>query len=189
MTMSHSTFKELCEACYVTREDIEAMYMQNPTEPWSVEDTYTEDDRKADAESFLDTVFGSEGELNLPQLSQRMEETRRRMMEKTLTSSIWGTIGNIQSAIARTAANAFREYMQILPDAPLLSLEQLRKEGKPSPYREDMQFPNFVEKPDGSVGFDGTTHSADEAAAGMMYAGDMLALLIAREYEFEDRMP
>jgi len=51
-----------------------------------------------------------------------------------------------------------------------------------------MEFPTFVEKPKEGLVVEGA-HTADHEAASMMYNGNLLALLISREYEFEEGIP
>lgn len=166
--MSFAAFRELCEACYVSREQVEMKYSAHPTKPWSsCSDDYSEDIQRSDAANFMNAVFGDDVELNLPELSIRINALQRRMTGTT--GPIWNTIGNIRVAIARNAADSFRKYMEVLPESPELDGEDIRRNGKPSPYG-GMDFPRVVRKPDGSSVTE--THPADYEAAAMMYERD-----------------
>ncbi len=186
--MSYAQFQELCEACYVTKEALEDKYNADPTHPWSPgTGDYTPDLRQRDAGNFLNEVFGEDDELDLSELSLRIKAYRERMQSEHPKGPIWSTIGNIRVATSKAAADALRLYMDVLSEAPELTLEEIRTQGKPTPYGE-MRFATFVKKLDGSITPDGA-HPADYEAAGTMYDGDLLALLIAREYDIEDYLP
>lgn len=185
--MNYEKFQELCEACYVAREVVEEIYGASPDKPWSSGNDYAEDNRVTDATHFFNEVFGVDGELDMTQLSSRVATYRERLQNEGIKGGIWATIGNIRTAIAKAAAKTFIAYLEVLPDQPQLDAEQIREQGKPSPYG-NMQFPNFVQKPDGGFTMEGT-HPADHEAAEMMYDGNYLALLIAREYDMEDCLP
>lgn len=185
--MSFVEFQELCGACYVSREDVEAKYNANPHEPWSSgSDDYSDTVRQADAASFLSEIF-TEDELDLSNLSARINKYRQRLIDNKVQGPIWSTIGNIRAAAARAAAEAFRKYVEVLPEPPGFDAEEIRKSGKPSPYR-DMQMPVLETKPGGDIVMKGERH-ADYQAAAEMYDRDFLALLIAREYDIEEYMP
>ena len=184
--MSYSTFQELCGACYISRRDIEEEYNTNMNKPWFSRDfDYTEDKRSNDVNKFLDELFQNDKELDLEQLSSGISRFKEKIKE--VRGPIWSTIGNVSAAIARAASESFKKYCELLPERPDIDLEEILKQIKPSPYG-NMQFPNFIEKPDGGFATKGT-HPADYEAICMMYDGNLLALLIAREYDFEQYMP
>lgn len=186
--MSYREFQGLCEACFVTRSDVEETYEAHPHGPWSSDsDDYTNDKREEDTEHFLNAIFGAEGELDLQQLSTRIAARQQRLISENAKGGIWATIGNIRTAIAKVASTAFCRYLELLPDPPRLDIEEIRNQGKPSPYG-DMEFPTFVKKKGGGITRKGN-HPADHEAAAAMYDGNLLALLIAREYDFEEHMP
>jgi hypothetical protein len=185
--MSFAAFLELCGACYVSREDVEVIYNANPNNPWSSgSDDYTNHFRQIDATNFLNDIFMKD-ELDLFELSERINAYRQKLIDKKVEGPIWSTIGNIRSAAARAAAESFRKYVRVLPDPLELSAEDIRSSGKPSPYR-NMQIPVFDFKPEGGLIKKNKQH-ADYQAAVEMYHGDFLALLIAREYDIEEYMP
>lgn len=184
--MSFAAFQELCGACYVSRGDVEEIYNANPHEPLSGRDDYTDAAQRTDAATFLNAIF-TEGELDIAKLCANINKYRQRLIEEEVHGSMWATIGNIRSAVAKAAAKAFRTYAEVLPEQPTLEAEEIRMGGKPSPYR-DMQMPFFEIKPGGGVKKKGKRH-ADYQAAAEMYDGDLLALLIAREYDIEEYMP
>tara|TARA_Y100000310_G_C20397027_1_gene675584 strand:+ start:186 stop:749 length:564 start_codon:yes stop_codon:yes gene_type:complete len=184
--MSYSRFQEISGACYVSRTDIEEKYKANPTEPWSVDGKeYNKERRESDASSFLDDLFLDENELDLEQISSGISKYREKMRD--VRGPIWSTIGNVKVAVAKAASDSFAQYHFVLPEEPEIDFDVVRDEGKPSPYG-DMTFPNFVEKPGEGFIVDGY-HPADYQAAAQMYEGNLLALLLAREYDFEETMP
>lgn len=178
--MNYELFQTICESCYITRKEVEETYNKNPKKPWACD--YCEHERITDAHNFLEGLFQDE-EIDLRQISGYISEYRKK--NKSIKGYFWGTMGNLSVTIAKTAANSFIKYAKLLPDVEI-NLEEIMKE-KPSPYGA-MTSPNFCRKPDGDFEIEGT-HSADYEAASMMYEGNLLALMIAREYNFEEYLP
>lgn len=185
--MSFSKFQELCDACYVTRTDLETEFDAHPRSPWVYRDEYADETLQADAESLMENIFRDETELDLRSLSERINAYHQDIVVRGGYGPVFATIGNIRASAARAASDAFRKYLDVLPDPPVFNPEDLRFNGKASPYG-DMQFQTHIQNTvDGGWTVD--THHADYEAACMMYRGDFLALLIAREYDIEEKMP
>ncbi len=193
--MEYDLFQEICAALYITRTAVAEEYESNIGNPWSVDYDSLERERERDAGTLLDFLFENNEEINLEQITGRIKGYKEKL--KKVRGPVWGTIGNTSVAISQVAATKFEEYLALLPeqDFNLEDLEKIREQGrekitqqgKRPPYG-NMDFPNFVEKPEGGFTTEGT-HPADHEAAAMMYRGNLLALLIAREYDFEQYLP
>lgn len=160
----------------------------NPEYPWKTQvEGYDARAQTRDTGRMLRKIFDGEEELSIADVAHRIIDFRQSLEEPSL--GLRGNVGNIRIATARAAADAFRQYMDLqLPasedadDSPL-DVDRIRREGKPSPYGK-----RLMVVPDKRCGpkKTGTLHSVDYTAAIHLYKRDILALLIAREYDFED---
>lgn len=182
--MSYKEFQELVSACYISRVSVEEKYNANPSKPWSYSywTDYTDEKRNIDASNFLDYLFEDEKEVDLEKISSNISSYKEKI--KKTKGPIWSVIGNINVTIAKSASESFRQYYDLLPE---INIKDILKNGKDCPYGK-MEFPNFIKETDNKSYFEGT-HDADHEAGASMYGGDLLALVIAREYDFEELLP
>jgi len=179
--MSYSEFQDLLSACYLSRREIEDEFKLNPEKPHSYNLPFNDKDMNAYATNFLDELFRDENELDLEQISSRISEYKKDLTVKLNT---WFTITNINVAIAKAASYSFGQYCDLMPEGPEFNLREiLLKEGKPSPYG-DSKVPKLCKNTEGGQPIEGPP--ADYVAVRDIYDNNMLALLIAREYEFEE---
>jgi len=180
--MNYQRFIELCKYCYVSRKDVEYEYNLSPNNPWSSinRPEYTNSKRENNAKEILDKLFQEE-ELSIEDLSINIYIEKNNLKRLFKNDPIWSTFGNIKVAIAKSYANCFIKNLEVLSEE--LDIEEIRKNGKTSPYG-NMKFPIIDKNLNEEL-----EESADYTSADMMYNGNLLAMLIAREYAFEELMP
>ena len=141
--MNYQRFRELCEACYISRVDVKEEYDINPTKPWSSSSRdYTNDKRENDAKKFLDDLFSECDELSINELSNNIFNLKKRLDKEYRKGPLRSIVGNICVAVAKSASNSFNKYLELLSEE--LDIDELWKNGKPSPYG-NMQFQIFTE--------------------------------------------
>jgi hypothetical protein len=183
--MRFAEFQKLVSELSLARETVEATYQKDPLNPWSYrEGAYPENLRVLDAHNILDSVFFEDRELDVDELSLRLNDVRQDFIDKKREGEIWSTMGNLRVSIAIAAAEEFQNRMN------LSNLESDTTVGEiigclpESPYN-GLMFPSRESGEDGEI----RARSADEVAAVEIYRGNLLALLIARYKDIEEYLP
>jgi hypothetical protein len=180
--MSFQEFTGLCDTLMVGRGEIENAYQQkNLDAPFCSDDAnYDQSLRELVAQSVFEGIFGKDGDLDLEDLSLRIKKNRQAMVNSKKhkdRSPVWSTVDNISVAAAKAAAEESRIQMDsVLVNPPEIDLIECSRAMKIpyAPVRTELL------KGYGSV---------DEVALYIMYKENIVAMLIARHYDFEQLLP